>query len=123
MSHYHQTYTPALLTDSLSTLNLPYKFCVQNKLDLWCTSLTALSLVMVTYVYTHIREYIHRDIDTLNSCMFTHTVTTYSVDLTLSQYANKIKTETHNYNTTMLQNFVSVSHRTLIFYSLHSTYF
>ena len=113
-----------MLTDSFSTLNLLYKSVFRIdwiygvRVYLFCYS-----WLLRTYTHTCVNTYIHTDLDTLHSCMLTQTFTTYSIHLALSRHASKINKETHYYNTTILQNLVSVPHRILIFFSIHSTWF
>ena len=63
---------------------------VKNRLYLWCTLVAVLLLVIVRYVHKYMLEYICIYEEELNSWMLTHWFTTYYIDLTLSQCANKI---------------------------------
>ena len=69
------------------------------------------------------REYIHTDISTMHSYMLTHICYLFHGFKHRCIQCDKIYKDTHNYNTTILQNLLSVSHGTLTFYSVQSAWF
>jgi len=46
--------------------------CAQDRLDLGCTCVALLVFVLITYLHTNVREYVHTDVHTLHSCMLKH---------------------------------------------------